>query len=91
MGPYENLLQCSWMITVPQSCAVVTLFSTVNVLSTDLISVYDGPSSGSPFLGVFAGSHSYLRYQSKGNVMLVSFRSGASGRGSGFVFEYSRK
>ncbi|MBE0641651.1 MAG: T9SS type A sorting domain-containing protein, partial [Bacteroidales bacterium] len=56
---------------------------------TDVVKVYDGPTTTSPLIGTFSGSNLPAMFISTGNQALVTFTSNAQSEAGGFLLEYA--
>ncbi|XP_061767662.1 deleted in malignant brain tumors 1 protein-like isoform X2 [Nerophis ophidion] len=90
-GYYQNNAYCVWTIRSSQSQRVLLTFPYLQLESCchcDYISVYDGPSVNSPYLGKACENASSVFYSTSSH-MTVVFRSDGSGSGRGFRAEFN--
>ncbi|XP_072771117.1 scavenger receptor cysteine-rich domain-containing protein DMBT1-like [Nerophis lumbriciformis] len=90
-GYYQNNAYCVWNIRSSPSQRVLLEFPYLQLESCcrcDYISVYDGPSVNSPYLGKACGNASNVFYSTSSH-MTVVFRSDGSGSGRGFRAEFN--
>ncbi len=94
LNNYQNNNNCSWFIN-PQS-----VYDSVSYISlefnrlktqenTDIISVYDGPTTADVLLGVFSGANIPQVFQSTGNVVLITFESDNEINDEGWFLSYN--
>jgi hypothetical protein len=95
-GPVHNYLpgaDCSWLIdpqTLTDSISKITLtFDGVETSQGDLVTVYDGPDTTSPVLGVYSGTTVPPSVSSTGNKMRITFRSSGGTTAAGWSANYS--
>jgi hypothetical protein len=84
---------CSWLIdpqTFTDSISKITLnFDRFETNQGDLVTVYDGPDTTSPVLGVYSGATVPSSVSSTGNKMRISFRSSGGTAAAGWSANYS--
>ncbi len=94
LNNYNNNQTCSWLIS-PQS-----VYDSVSYISfefnqfkteenSDIISVYDGPTTSDVLLGVFSGINIPQVFQSTGNVVLITFESNNETTDKGWFLSYT--
>jgi len=94
LNNYEINMNCSWLIS-PQS-----VYDSVSYISfefnrlnteenTDVVKVYDGPSTSDVLLGVFSGNNIPQLFQSTGNEVLVTFETDNEISGEGWFLSYA--
>jgi len=94
LNNYENNMSCSWLID-PQSIMDSVSFISLefNRLNTeegvDNISIYDGPTTNDPLLGVFSGTNIPQTINSTGNKVLVIFESDNESTSEGWFISYT--
>lgn len=91
---YENSMSCSWLIdpqSVYDSVSYITLeFNQLNTEeNTDIISIYDGPTTSDALLGVFSGNNIPQLVQSTGNKVLITFESDTENTSEGWFMSYT--
>ena len=93
-GPIEDYpsgMNAQWLInpqTSEDSVSRINIsFVQFNTASSDVVKIYDGPTTDAPLLGEYSGSDVPENISSTGNQVLVTFT--ASGTGEGFKIEYS--
>jgi len=92
-GPsnYQNNNDCYWLIDPTITVAKIKIsfddFSTES--GNDVVTVYDGETTGSPVLGTFSGSAIPSQVTSSGGKVLVHFTSNSSGTAAGWHASYS--
>lgn len=57
--------------------------------NTDIISIYDGPTTSDVLLGVFSGTSTPQQFESTGNVVLVTFESDNENTDEGWFLSYT--
>jgi len=97
-GPLHNYLpgtDCSWLIdpqTATDSITNITMtFDRFETSLVDLVTVYDGPDTGSPVLGKFSGTTLPSPVSSTGNKMRITFQSVVGVPAPGWSANYSAK
>jgi hypothetical protein len=95
-GPVHNYLSgadCSWLIdpqTVTDSISKIILtFDGFETSQVDLVTVYDGPDTTSPVLGVYSGTTIPPPVSSTGNKMLIRFLPEGGTPAAGWSANYS--
>jgi len=95
-GPMHNYLPeagCSWLIdpqTITDSISNISLtFDGFETSQGDLVTVYDGPDTTSPVLGIYSGTTVPPSVSSTGNKMRISFRSQGGTPADGWSANYS--
>jgi hypothetical protein len=95
-GPVENYLDNNtgyWLIdpqTVEDSITDITVhFSEFDLLAGDTVYVYDGGTTSDSLLGAFSGTTMPTDMTSSTNLMLLVFKTDASGNGKGWYAEYT--
>jgi hypothetical protein len=92
-GPVNNYINnasCSWLIAPTDSVDHITLnfnlFDTESV--NDFVTVYDGPTTSSPVLGVFSGNTLPSEIISTSDRMLVTFTTDGANSATGWQAQY---
>lgn len=90
---YDNKLNCSWLIEVPESHVIELKFDDVDLYKDfkcqNYIKVFDGNSSLAPNLTHLCGSQKPNNtIKSSTNQLFVEFRSGTYFTGKGFKITY---
>jgi|GEM_PF-526105 len=87
---YNNNQNCSWLIQ-PAGAASITfgLTSLATEISTDIITIYDGPTSASPILGSFSGTNNLNTFTSSTGSIFVTFITNGSVTDQGFDAFYT--
>jgi len=89
---YQNNSNCSWLIAPDDSVSSIRLgFIRFNTAPSDILTVYDGPTTSSPVLGTFSGANlPTVTPTSTGPQMLVTFVSTSSSTTqNGFLLSYT--
>lgn len=93
--PYSTIADCSWLIS-PQTSedsvsSIDITFSRLSTNPSDLVMVYDGPTTDSYLLGSFSGTAVPPMFTSIGNKVLVKFKANGGTPGNGFKAGFSAK
>jgi len=90
LASYLNNASCSWLIAPSDSVDHITLsFNLFDTESaTDVVTVYDGPTSSSPVLGAFSGNTLPAEVVSSSNKMLVTFTTNGTTNATGWQAQY---
>merc|ERR1719228_993124 len=92
--PYENDCDCEWLIQAPKGTTITINFLKFSLEKSekcrhDFLAVYDGASKAFPMMGKkYCGSSLPTNLHSKGNRLLISFKSDSSVRHPGFQLFY---
>lgn len=91
-GPseYKNDVDCSWLIA-PATLIdhLVISFDAINTESTnDIITIYDGPNTSSPVLGIYSGTTIPSQITSTSPQVLVTFKTNSSTVSEGWQIYY---
>ena len=93
--PYSTTADCSWLIS-PQTSedsvsSIDITFSRLSTNPSDLVMIYDGPTTASPLLGSFSGTAVPPVFTSTGNKVLVKFKANGGTPGNGFKTGFSAR
>ncbi len=90
VADYQNNANCSWLIAPDDSINHVKLsFVRFNTDPSDILTVYDGPTTSSPVLGTYSGSTTPTATPTTtGPQMLVTFVSNGTTSAPGFLLSY---
>jgi hypothetical protein len=93
-GPIEDYptgMDAQWLInpqTAEDSVSRINIsFVQFNTASSDLVKIYDGPTTESPLIGEYSGTNIPDDISSTGNQVLITFTS--TGSAEGFKIEYA--
>jgi len=92
--PYAHGLECDWLIRLPSPDDRIALtFLTFQLeggvdCSYDSVEIHDGNLPNSPLVGRYCGRTLPPTYLSRGNTLLVSFKSDESVAFGGFAVKY---
>ncbi|HNW97566.1 MAG TPA: C10 family peptidase [Bacteroidales bacterium] len=91
-GPseYKNDVDCSWLIS-PSTLIdhLILSFDAINTESTnDIITIYDGPNTSSPVLGIYSGTTIPSQITSTSPQVLVTFKTNSSTVSEGWQIYY---
>ncbi|MBX7243479.1 MAG: hypothetical protein K1X92_17195, partial [Bacteroidia bacterium] len=87
---YGNNSNCSWLIQPNNATSVTLNFTQFQTqANTDIVTVYDGTTTGAPVLGTFSGGTIPPAVTSSGGSMLVVFTSNGSVTNSGWQAAYT--
>ncbi len=91
-GPQFDYLpdtDCEWLIQPTDSANGITLtFLAFDIADDDMVTIFDGPDTDSPVLGVYSGTVIPLEFNSTSDKVLVKFTSGAENQGKGFLLAF---
>jgi Zn-dependent metalloprotease len=87
---YANNSDCYWLIEPTDAESITLTFMTmVTEDGFDVVTVYDGPTVGSPILGEYSGTAVPAPITSSGGALLVHFASSELGRFDGWAASYT--
>ncbi|EDV28197.1 uncharacterized protein TRIADDRAFT_53561 [Trichoplax adhaerens] len=90
---YPNNLDCVWNVNEPNG-TVSLIFTTFRLEAnsgacvTDIVQVFDGPSTSSPSLGTFCSSNIPKTLISTGSQLTLRFKTDSAGNNTGFQVYY---
>ncbi|XP_076004105.1 ovochymase-2 [Genypterus blacodes] len=90
---YENAALYQWKITVPDGERIRLTFTTFELVPEvcgDFVQVFDGDTAGSASLGKFCGGKIPNPVESRGNTMVVRFKTDNSLTSRGFNATYTK-
>ncbi len=87
---YQDNTSCSWLIAPDDSISGIKMnFLRLNTeTGNDIITIYDGPDSGSPVLGTYSGATLPSEIISTGGEVFITFISDGASTNGGFLMTY---
>jgi hypothetical protein len=86
---YADNADCFWKIKLPSTGKIALKLDSIDLMSNDLIRIYDGETVDTPLLKLISSSNtSFDSIYSTSNTMLVRFSSDASGNAKGWQAGY---
>ncbi len=87
--PYENNLNCQWLISPGDSVNFIEIsFHELKTDTNDILTVYDGPTTNSPLLGTYSGSVTPDAIESTSDEVLITFESNGSENDDGWLLSW---
>jgi hypothetical protein len=85
---YLNNTYCKWII-MPSSASFIGInFLKMDIHSSDVLKIYNGPNSSYPLLGTFNGNTLPASIASTNSKVMIEFSSNGSSTASGFSLSY---
>ena len=90
LANYQNNANCSWLIGADDSIQSVTLnFLRFETQTGDEVKIYNGADATAPLLGTYSGTAIPPAITTTSSKMFITFTSGGSGSGQGFLANYT--